>query len=492
MVAPFLGRDLCVPWEGLYHLTSPSSPVACISNDAPLLIHNRLGHPSLSKFQKMVPHFSTLSSLACESCQLGKHTRVSFLKTSSPPRLQNVSSWDTLDFRRVIVVIPLTLMFIFSPLMSPLRTLHSSHPLNLFPFLKYSLPYISPLSDALSHHLQVYHRRHRVVAPPLSSAEVPDDSPLVPLISSTSVLSSTDHLPIALLKALVRHFLILGGDRQWLMKWLLCTPMAHGILFLYLLANLQLDVVGSTLLKLVLMVRLIALKPRLVVKAMCHWPLYQLDIKNAFLHGELLEKVYMEQPPGFVAQGESVQLFKSLECFGVKQIIQFSIITNSSSQCIYLVVYVDDIVITGNDQEGQGEPLRDPRRYRRLVGKLNYLTITRPDIPFPVSVMQIGLVHPQISVPPQGIVFLLENSLYHDPIVEEDLRKEPLLVNCVKGCMSKKEGGLGIQNLLILNKALLGKWCWRFASKREPLWKQVIIGKFEVEEGVGALWRQGT
>ncbi|KAL6340709.1 hypothetical protein AAG906_014399 [Vitis piasezkii] len=66
--------------QGLYHLTSPSSPAACISTDAPLLIHSRLGHPSLSKFQKMVPRFSTLSSLACESCQLGKHTRVSFLK----------------------------------------------------------------------------------------------------------------------------------------------------------------------------------------------------------------------------------------------------------------------------------------------------------------------------------------------------------------------------------------------------------------------------
>ena len=36
--------------QGLYHLTSPSSLVACISTDAPLLIHSRLGHPSLSKF----------------------------------------------------------------------------------------------------------------------------------------------------------------------------------------------------------------------------------------------------------------------------------------------------------------------------------------------------------------------------------------------------------------------------------------------------------
>ena len=43
---------------------------------------------------------------------------------------------------------------------------------------------------------------------------------------------------------------------------------------------------------------------------------------------------------------------------------------------------------------GEGEPLQDPGRYRRLVGKLNYLTITRCDISFPVSILSQLLQSP--------------------------------------------------------------------------------------------------
>ncbi|RVW98628.1 Retrovirus-related Pol polyprotein from transposon TNT 1-94 [Vitis vinifera] len=102
--------------QGLYHLTSDSSPAVCISTDAPLLIHNRLGHPSLSKFQKMVSRFSTLSSLSCESCQLGKHTRVSFPKrlnnrAKSPFELVHTDVWgpcrtaSTLGFQYFVTFI---------------------------------------------------------------------------------------------------------------------------------------------------------------------------------------------------------------------------------------------------------------------------------------------------------------------------------------------------------------------------------------------------
>ena len=114
----------------------------------------------------------------------------------------------------------------------------------------------------------------------------------------------------------------------------------------------------------------------LFMAAMRSWPLFQLGIKNVFLHDYLAEEVYMEQPPSFVAQGESgfvCKLRRSL--YGLKQstrawfswfssvVQEFGMIRSaadhsvfyhysSTGKCIYLIVYVDYIVITGTDQDG--------------------------------------------------------------------------------------------------------------------------------------------
>ena len=220
------------------------------------------------------------------------------------------------------------------------------------------------------------------------------------------------------------------------------------------------------------------------------WDLHQLDIKNVFLHGDLQEEVFMKQPPGFVTQreiGKVCHLRKSL--YGLKQspcvwfdkfskaVETFSMqksksdhsvfYKNSSSCIILLVVYVDDIVITGSDSKGilslksflhnqfhtkdlgmlkyflgvevmrskqgillslrkyvlgmlsetgklgvkpcstpmapnvqlskDGELFEHLERYKRLVEKLNYLTITRSDIAYSVSVLSPYMSSPIVS-----------------------------------------------------------------------------------------------
>lgn len=50
------------------------------------------------------------------------------------------------------------------------------------------------------------------------------------------------------------------------------------------------------------------------------WSAYQLDVKSAFLHGELKENVYVEQPLGYIREGEEEKVYKlKNELYGLKQ-----------------------------------------------------------------------------------------------------------------------------------------------------------------------------
>lgn len=226
-------------------------------------------------------------------------------------------------------------------------------------------------------------------------------------------------------------------------------------------------------------VKMTTLRCLLALAASRNWKLFQLDVNNAFLHGDLKEEVYMQVPQGVPHLPNQVcRLKKSL--YGLKQASRewFSkllqelvfqgyeqskndyslFIKHNGSLMTIVAVYVDDIIVTGDDlqeteslkahldkvfsikdlgilhyflglevgyvQEGillsqkkfasdllkdcnlnisqpavtplplhlkltatDGCLLDDPEHYRSLVGKLNYLTNTRPDLSYVVQTL---------------------------------------------------------------------------------------------------------
>ena len=62
------------------------------------------------------------------------------------------------------------------------------------------------------------------------------------------------------------------------------------------------------------------------------------------------------------------------------------------------------------------------------------------------------------------------------------LVNKPHLLSWSVVCLEKVKGGLGFRSLGTFSKALLWKWSWRFAIERNPLWKQVIVGKYGQED----------
>ncbi|XP_077234197.1 uncharacterized protein LOC143876374 [Tasmannia lanceolata] len=91
--------------------------------------------------------------------------------------------------------------------------------------------------------------------------------------------------------------------------------------------------------------KLVTVRCLLAVASIRHWPLHQLDVHNAFLHGDLDEEVYMTLPPGHPRQGDKV-----VSAGYTQSKADYSLFTRSHGTSFTAVlVYVDDIIVTGND-----------------------------------------------------------------------------------------------------------------------------------------------
>ncbi|CAL9007314.1 unnamed protein product [Prunus brigantina] len=83
---------------------------------------------------------------------------------------------------------------------------------------------------------------------------------------------------------------------------------------------------------------------RLVISLVAQndWSIYQLDVKFAFLYAELNERVFIDQPPGYVQRG------KEQKCP-----YEHTLLVKHGKECEILIVclYVDDLIFTGNNED---------------------------------------------------------------------------------------------------------------------------------------------
>jgi hypothetical protein len=61
---------------------------------------------------------------------------------------------------------------------------------------------------------------------------------------------------------------------------------------------------------------------RMLIALSAHhgWHVHHMDVKTAFLKGELMEEVYVEQPPGFTIEGEEHKVLRLQRAlYGLRQ-----------------------------------------------------------------------------------------------------------------------------------------------------------------------------
>nr|GEY86225.1 receptor-like serine/threonine-protein kinase SD1-8 [Tanacetum cinerariifolium] len=171
------------------------------------------------------------------------------------------------------------------------------------------------------------------------------------------------------------------------------------------------------------------------------WPVFQLDVNNAFLYGDLEEVIYMKPPEGYFPSDNKVcrlkkylygltQAFRQWNAKLTSTLIEKGFSQSKSDCSLYtksdkgvflaLLVYADDIIITEkvcsrhvseygmlackpaktplmsklvvSNEASENDPLLvNITDYQKLMGKLIYLTNTRPDISYDVHCLSLGI-----------------------------------------------------------------------------------------------------
>ena len=124
-----------------------------------------------------------------------------------------------------------------------------------------------------------------------------------------------------------------------------------------------------------------SIRTLLAIAALHNLEIHQMDVKTAFLYGELEDEIYMKQPEGFVVPGQEhkvCRLKRSL--YGLKQaplqwnmkfdevMLSNGFKINESDKCVYVknsnnnyvivCLYVDDMLIMGSNSQVIGETKR--------------------------------------------------------------------------------------------------------------------------------------
>jgi len=145
-----------------------------------------------------------------------------------------------------------------------------------------------------------------------------------------------------------------------------------------------------------LVIKMTSVRIILAIVAFESWQIHQMDVKNTFLHGDLKEEIYIRLPTGMSSPLPNVFCKLKRSLYELKQVpriwfgkfrmtlLGFSFIQSrydpslfiqrSLKRIVILLVYVDDIVVTGSDQETIGtiKRLLHSTFHMKDLGQLTY------------------------------------------------------------------------------------------------------------------------